>query len=154
LPNTVARALAETGLEPDCLELELTESMLLTDAGRAVEVMGKLRETGVRISVDDFGTGYSNLSYLIDLPIDFLKIDRAFVRDVTNNPRHAKLLKGIITMAHDLGLRVKAEGVETDCQRDILCRLHCDEAQGYLYSRPVPAGEFERLLASGGRAAA
>jgi diguanylate cyclase (GGDEF)-like protein len=147
LPEIVASVLDETGLEPDCLELELTESMLLTDAESAVKVMHGLRELGVLISVDDFGTGYSNLSYLIDLPINTLKIDRAFVRDVTNNLRHAKLLRSIITMAHDLGLTVKAEGVESESQRDMLCRLKCDEAQGYLFSRPVPADEFERLLA-------
>ncbi|MDQ3804182.1 MAG: EAL domain-containing protein, partial [Acidobacteriota bacterium] len=154
LLDTVACVLRETGLEAGCLELELTESMLLTDAERAVGLMGGLREMGVRISVDDFGTGYSNLSYLIDLPIDALKVDRAFVRDVTNNPKHAKLLKSIVTMAHDLGLKVKAEGVETESQRDMLCRLRCDEAQGYLFSRPVPADEFERLLRREGRASA
>jgi diguanylate cyclase (GGDEF)-like protein len=154
LPDTVARALDDAGLKPDCLELELTESMLLADARHAVGVLGELREMGVRISVDDFGTGYSNLSYLIDLPIDTLKVDRAFVRDVTNNPRHAKLLKSIITMAHDLGLKVNAEGVETESQRDMLCGLRCDEAQGYLFSRPVPAEEFERLLQCEGHAAA
>ncbi len=154
LPEAVARVLGEAGLEPDCLELELTESMLLTDAEHAVRVMGELREIGVRISVDDFGTGYSNLSYLVDLPIDILKVDRAFVRDVTNNPRHAKLLKSIITMAHDLGLKVKAEGVETESQQEMLCRLGCDEAQGYLFSRPVPPDEFGRLLLHEGQVAA
>jgi diguanylate cyclase (GGDEF)-like protein len=153
LPGVVASALREAGLGPDCLELELTESMLLTDAGHAVGVMGELRQFGVRISVDDFGTGYSNLSYLIDLPIDTLKVDRAFVRDVANNPRHAKLLESIITMAHGLGLKVKAEGVETEGQCHLLCRLRCDEAQGYLFSRPVTAAEFEGLLRQEGQAA-
>jgi diguanylate cyclase (GGDEF)-like protein len=154
LAEVVERALCEADLAPDCLELELTESMLLADAGNAVRVMCELREMGVRISVDDFGTGYSNLSYLVDLPIDILKVDRAFVRDVTNNPRHARLLESIIRMAHDLGLKVKAEGVETESQRDMLCRLGCDEAQGYLFSRPVPASEFELLLRGEGYAAA
>jgi diguanylate cyclase (GGDEF)-like protein len=154
LPELVACVLDETGLEPDCLELELTESMLLTDAECAVRVMRGLRELGVLISVDDFGTGYSNLSYLIDLPINNLKVDRTFVRDVTNNQRHAKLLRSIIMMAHELGLSVKAEGVESESQRDMLCRLKCDEAQGYLFSRPVPADEFERLLARDAHATA
>jgi EAL domain-containing protein (putative c-di-GMP-specific phosphodiesterase class I) len=126
--------------------LELTESSLVKDAERAIETLDALRGLGVRIAVDDFGTGYSSLSYLIDLPIDTLKIDRSFVRDATTHPRRAALLKGIVTLAHDLRLSVTAEGVETAEQRNMLCRLGCDEIQGYLFSRPVPADEFEALL--------
>lgn len=146
LAEDVVRALADARLDSRCLELELTESMLLKDAGRAAGTLGELRELGVKISVDDFGTGYSSLSYLIDLPIDALKIDRSFVSDATTNPRRAKLLKGIVTLAHDLSLKVKAEGVETAEQRDMLGHLGCDEMQGFLFSRPVPADEFEAML--------
>ncbi|MCA1613675.1 MAG: EAL domain-containing protein [Acidobacteria bacterium] len=146
LAGVVVRALADAQLDSRCLELELTESLLAKDAGRAAVTLGRLRELGVKISVDDFGTGYSSLSYLIDLPIDALKIDRSFVSDATTNPRRAKLLKGIVTLAHDLSLKVKAEGVETAEQRDMLGHLGCDEMQGFLFSRPVPADEFEAML--------
>jgi diguanylate cyclase (GGDEF)-like protein len=146
LEESVARALADAALDPRWLELELTESLLAKDAGRAVETLAALRELGIKVSVDDFGTGYSSLSYLIDLPIDTLKIDRAFVRDAVVNTRHATLLRGIIALAHDLKLGVKAEGVETSEQRDMLCQLGCDEMQGFLFSRPVPAAEFEAML--------
>ncbi|HEX6624217.1 MAG TPA: EAL domain-containing protein [Pyrinomonadaceae bacterium] len=146
LEESVARALADAALDPRWLELELTESLLAKDAGRAVETLTALRELGLKVSVDDFGTGYSSLSYLIDLPIDTLKIDRAFVRDAVVNTRHATLLRGIIALAHDLKLGVKAEGVETSEQRDMLCQLGCDEMQGFLFSRPVPAAEFEAML--------
>jgi diguanylate cyclase (GGDEF)-like protein len=146
LSESVERVLGEAGLDPRWLELELTESSLVKDAAQAIETLGALRGLGVKIAVDDFGTGYSSLSYLIDLPIDTLKIDRSFVRDATTHPRRAKLLKGIVTLAHDLRLSVTAEGVETAEQRDMLCRLGCDEIQGYLFSRPVPADEFEAML--------
>ncbi len=146
LVESVVRALADARLDSHCLELELTESLLVKDAERAAVTLTELRELGVKISVDDFGTGYSSLSYLIDLPIDALKIDRSFVGDATTNPRRAKLLKGIVTLAHDLSLKVKAEGVETVEQRDMLGHLGCDEMQGYLFSRPVPADEFESML--------
>lgn len=146
LSESVLRVLSEVGLDPRWLELELTESSLVIDAGRAIGTLGGLRELGVNIAVDDFGTGYSCLSYLNDLPVDTLKIDRSFVRDATTNARRAKLLKGIVTLAHDLRLRVKAEGVETKEQREMLCRFGCDEMQGYLFSRPVPASEFEAML--------
>ena len=153
LAESVVRTLADAALDSNCLELELTESVLVKDAGRAAGTLGGLRELGVKISVDDFGTGYSSLSYLIDLPIDALKIDRSFVSDATTNPRRAKLLKGIVTLAHDLSLKVKAEGVETAEQRDMLGHLGCDEMQGYLFSRPVPADEFELMLRQEQRAA-
>ncbi|HKO45612.1 MAG TPA: EAL domain-containing protein [Pyrinomonadaceae bacterium] len=146
LSGSVLSVLSEVGLDPRWLELELTESSLVIDAGRAVGTLSGLRELGVKIAVDDFGTGYSSLSYLIDLPIDTLKIDRSFVCDATTNAKRAKLLKGIVTLAHDLKLRVKAEGVETAEQREMLCRFGCDDMQGYLFSRPVPAGEFEAML--------
>lgn len=146
LSESMVQVLSEAGLDPQWLELELTESSLVKDAVRAIETLGSLRELGVKIAVDDFGTGYSSLSYLIDLPIDTLKIDRSFVRDATTHPRRAALLKGIVTLAHDLRLSVTAEGVETAEQRDMLCRLGCDEIQGFLFNRPVPADEFEAML--------
>lgn len=146
LAEGVLRVLSDTGLDPQWLELELTESLLVKDAARAVRTLSELRALGIKIAVDDFGTGYSSLSYLIELPVDALKIDRSFVRDATTDSKRAKLLKGIITLAHDLNLTVKAEGIETVEQRDMLCRLGCDELQGYLFSRPIPAGELAALL--------
>lgn len=146
--GTVAGVLEETGLDPACLELELTESMIMqnTDAVRATLLA--LSEMGVRISVDDFGTGYSSLSYLKRFPINTLKIDKSFVRDVTIDGDDAAIVTAIIAMAHRLRLRVVAEGVENEGQLEFLRRYSCDEMQGYLFSRPVPAGDFADLLAS------
>ncbi len=146
--GTVARILEETGVDPCCLELELTESMIMqnTDAVRASLLA--LSEMGVRISVDDFGTGYSSLSYLKRFPINTLKIDKSFVRDVTTDGDDAAIVTAIIAMAHRLRLRVVAEGVENDGQLEFLRRYSCDEMQGYLFSRPVPAPDFANLMAA------
>jgi diguanylate cyclase (GGDEF)-like protein len=149
LVQTVSRALADARLDPRWLELELTESSLVTDVPRAAETLEGLRALGVSISVDDFGTGYSSLSYLINLPVDTLKIDRSFVTGATADARCAALLRGTVTLARDLGMGVKAEGVETAEQRDKLLALGCPDMQGYLFGRPAPAREFEELIARG-----
>jgi diguanylate cyclase (GGDEF)-like protein len=150
LSDVVARILRETGLDSHYLELELTESSIMKDAESSVRTLGELKEMGVKIAIDDFGTGYSSLGYLKRLPIDMLKIDQSFVRDVTTDPDDAALVMAIIALAHNLRLRVTAEGVETEEQRRFLHLLRCDEWQGYLCSRPLPAEAFEELLSSRG----
>ena len=149
LSAKIFQILGETGLDPRYLELELTESSIMESAEYAVKVLGELREAGVEISIDDFGTGYSSLGYLKRLPIDTLKIDQSFVREVTTEPDSTAIVQAIIALAHNLGLKVVAEGVETEEQSRLLHLLGCDQAQGYLFSKPLPAEEFGRKL--GGR---
>ncbi len=146
LAETIIGIIRETGLNPHSLNLELTESSIMKNAESAVKTLGELKETGISISIDDFGTGYSSLGYLKQLPIDILKIDRSFVQDVTTNPDDAALVMTIITLAHNLRLKVVAEGVETEEQLQLLHLLRCDEWQGYLFSKPVPAEDFRKLL--------
>lgn len=146
--ETVMDALGDTGLNARNLELELTESILIQRTNAVNEVMRKLHETGVQLSIDDFGTGYSSLSYLKHLPIDKLKIDQSFVRDMTNNPEDAAIVSAIISLAHNLRLRVIAEGVETVEQQEFLCSRGCDEMQGYFFSEPLLADEATKLLAA------
>jgi diguanylate cyclase (GGDEF)-like protein/PAS domain S-box-containing protein len=146
LEADVARALAEHDIPPGLLELELTETSLMVNTERTIECLRTLRERGVQVSIDDFGTGYSSLAYLRRFPIDKLKIDIAFVRDVTSNPDDAAIVRAIITMAHSLNLLVVAEGVETPAQQCYLLRHHCDQIQGYLVSRPLPADEAAQLI--------
>jgi diguanylate cyclase (GGDEF)-like protein/PAS domain S-box-containing protein len=139
-------AVAETGLDPKYLELELTESVLMKHTDLAASILKILRGKGVQVSVDDFGTGYSSLSYLQKFPLDALKIDQSFVRWITTNPNEATLVSAIIHMGQSLHLRVIAEGVETAEDLAFLKAHNCDEAQGYYFSRPVPAGQFAKLL--------
>lgn len=146
LSETVIRILSETGFSPTQLDLELTEGSIMKNAEFAIRVLGELKELGIQSSLDDFGTGYSSLSYLKRLPIDTLKIDQSFVRDATTDPDDAAIVMAIITLAHNLRLKVIAEGVETEEQLRFLHLLKCDEMQGYLFSRPLPAEEFQRLL--------
>jgi diguanylate cyclase (GGDEF)-like protein len=149
LAEVVVRILQETGLNPHNLELELTESSIMKNAESAVRTLGELKAMGVKIAIDDFGTGYSSLGYLKRLPIDILKIDRSFVSDVTTDPDDAALVMTIITLAHNLRLKVVAEGVDTEEQLSFLHLLRCDEWQGYLFSRPLPVEAFEELLMQG-----
>ncbi|HYE13242.1 MAG TPA: EAL domain-containing protein [Pyrinomonadaceae bacterium] len=149
IAEVVDRALAETGLEARFLELELTESTIMADAEFAARVLGRLGERGVRASIDDFGTGYSSLSYLKRLPVDTLKIDRSFIRDSVSNGDDTAIVTGVVNLAHSLRLKVVAEGVETEEQMKLLSGLECDEMQGYLFSRPLPAGEVRRILFAG-----
>jgi diguanylate cyclase (GGDEF)-like protein/PAS domain S-box-containing protein len=147
----VERTLAETGLEPHWLELEITESMLLRDEKLVVEALRRLRERGVRVAVDDFGTGYSSLAYLRSLPVDSLKIDRSFIRGIADHEDEAALTAAIVTMGHALRLCVVAEGVETRGQRELLERWGCDELQGYLFAHPMPSADLERWWRTNGR---
>jgi diguanylate cyclase (GGDEF)-like protein/PAS domain S-box-containing protein len=153
LAQQLTAILAESGVDPDRVELEVTESMVMQNAEEALAVLNDLRRVGVRIAIDDFGTGYSSLIYLKRLPIDTLKIDKAFIGDLTDDPDDKAITATIITMAHSLGLHVVAEGVETEAQLGYLRGQGCDEAQGYWLSRPLePALAFafirERLDAA------
>ena len=147
LAETVMRILEETDLGPECLELELTESSIMSNAEATIVVLTKLQTKGIAISVDDFGTGFSSLSYLKRLPIDSLKVDQSFVRDLATDPDDDALVMAIVSLAHTLRLRVVAEGVETAEQLRFLRLLRCDEIQGYLISKPLPVEGIERLLA-------
>jgi diguanylate cyclase (GGDEF)-like protein len=146
LPGQVASMLAARGVPPQALQLEITEEFLLADRDRARSILTQLRDSGVQISVDDYGTGYSSLSYLRDLPIDELKLDRSFIIPMTHDARTLALVSSTIDLAHSLGLRMVAEGVETTGAYTELTRLGCDQAQGYLMSRPVPAAELDHWL--------
>ncbi|MEG4800714.1 EAL domain-containing response regulator [Microcoleus sp. ARI1-B5] len=149
LSSRVAEILGEIGLEPSCLELELTESMMVEDAESAIATLQQLKDLGVSISIDDFGTGYSSLSYLTQYPFDVLKIDRCFISNITDGCTNAAIVKAIIEMAHSLCLEVIAEGVETEAEKDFLWRYECDAMQGYLFSPPLSAADFEQLLVEG-----
>jgi diguanylate cyclase (GGDEF)-like protein/PAS domain S-box-containing protein len=142
----IERVLLETGLDPACLELELTESLFMSDVTPAVELLHRMKALGVQLSIDDFGTGYSSFSYLSRFPIDVLKIDRSFVNDLHVDANDAAIVASIIALAHNLRLSVIAEGVETVEQLDYLRHQGCDEMQGYYFSRPLPELEFEQLL--------
>ena len=149
LLHAVAQALADTGFDAACLELELTESMVMHDVEQATAIMAKLKALGVQLSIDDFGTGYSSLAYLRHFPIDVLKIDKTFVNDITHSMDDAAIVRAIISLAHSLRLKVIAEGVETEQQLAFLRRHGCDQMQGYLFSRPLAAPAFETLLLEG-----
>ena len=146
LLQDVARILAETGLDPATLEFEITESMVMHNPQHAVKLLNELKAMGIHLSIDDFGTGYSSLSYLKRFPIDSVKIDRSFIRDIPDDPDDAAITQAIIAMAHGLRLTVIAEGVETTGQVRFLRDHGCDEIQGYYFSKPLPEAEFLRLL--------
>ncbi len=141
--------LRETGLDPASLEIELTESVLMKHADASAAILQALRDVGVRVAIDDFGTGYSSLAYLRTFAVDTLKIDLSFVSQILTPEDDAGLVRAVISMAHGLGLRVVAEGVETPAQLAVLQAQGCDEAQGYYFSRPVPAEQFAELLRNG-----
>lgn len=148
LSHMVKEALQETGIAPEQLELEITESCIMLDREKSFTVLSELKTLGVRLSIDDFGTGYSSLAYLQELDAHKLKIDIAFVRDMTTNNGNASIVKAIIALGHSLGLEVIAEGVETPGQARYLRSLQCDVMQGYLTSKPLPAEEMTRFLAA------
>jgi EAL domain-containing protein (putative c-di-GMP-specific phosphodiesterase class I) len=138
--------LKETGMDPRSLELEVTESVLMKHAEVAAAILQTLRDKGVRVSIDDFGTGYSSLSYLRTFPLDALKIDQSFVRQIDVAPDDTAIVTAIISMGQSLGLRIIAEGVETNEDLLFLKARDCDEAQGFYFSRPVTATQFVKLL--------
>ncbi|WP_268796956.1 putative bifunctional diguanylate cyclase/phosphodiesterase [Pseudomonas huanghezhanensis] len=146
LITDISNALKDSQIEPRWLELELTESSLMENTAHTIASLHRLRAIGVKISIDDFGTGYSSLAYLRKFPIDKLKIDIAFVREVTSNPQDAAITRTIIELAHSLNLQVIAEGIETKEQWALLTEQGCDHGQGYLFSKPLPLAELEVLL--------
>ncbi|MBW4460981.1 MAG: EAL domain-containing protein [Nodosilinea sp. WJT8-NPBG4] len=147
LVQTITQILNQTQLDPNCLELELTETSLMDDIESAIAILGELKAVGIKISLDDFGTGYSSLNYLKRLPLDILKIDRSFINDIFHAPQNATIVTTIIAMARGLKLRVIAEGVETQEQFNFLREQGCQAIQGYLFSPAVPAEQFEAFLA-------
>ncbi|MBQ5946016.1 EAL domain-containing protein [Massilia sp. ST3] len=149
IPATVRRILDETGLEPRLLELELTESASMKDPQKTFAILRQLKDMGVRLAIDDFGTGYSNLNYLKRFPVDKLKLDQSFVCDIVSDPDDLSISRAVIAMGHGLRLTVIAEGVESQGQLSLLADNGCDEMQGYLFSRPVPAEECEVLMREG-----
>jgi diguanylate cyclase (GGDEF)-like protein/PAS domain S-box-containing protein len=149
LEDEIRGALKRHDIAPELLELELTESCLMSNAESTITVLRNLKALGIKISIDDFGTGYSSLAYLKRFPIDKLKIDIAFIREVTSNPDDAAIVLAIIHMAHSLKLKVVAEGVEKEAQLAYLRRHNCDEMQGYYFSRPIPEAEFTQMLSEG-----
>jgi EAL domain-containing protein (putative c-di-GMP-specific phosphodiesterase class I) len=144
--EVVAKALNESGLPPRALDLELTESIIMENSKETLATLYELKSMGVKISVDDFGTGYSSLGYLKRFPVDLIKIDHAFVRDLATSPDDAAITTAIIAMARSLKLEVLAEGVETPAQAEFLLERGCNLMQGYMFGRPLPAPKFERLL--------
>ncbi|KPB25433.1 GGDEF domain-containing protein [Pseudomonas syringae] len=148
LAETVKHVVEAYGINPALLEFELTESMLMIDPESAVEILRDIKSYGISLSVDDFGTGYSSLAYLKRFPLDALKIDRAFIKDITSNHEDAAITRAVIVLAHELGLKVIAEGVETVDQLELLVAYGCDQMQGYLFSKPVISDECAAMIKS------
>jgi EAL domain-containing protein (putative c-di-GMP-specific phosphodiesterase class I) len=146
LPDRIAELLTANGMKAEWLELEITESVIMADPARAREILGQLNKMGLRLSIDDFGTGYSSLGYLRKLPVHYIKIDKSFVMDMIQNEDDRVIVRSIVDLAHNLGLKVVAEGVESQEALDRLKELGCDLAQGYHMSRPLPAPEITHWL--------
>jgi EAL domain-containing protein (putative c-di-GMP-specific phosphodiesterase class I) len=142
LEELIAQALEHSGLDPACLELEVTESTLVQDTEKFIQALQRLTAMGIRISIDDFGTGYSNLSYLQRFSVDTLKIDQSFVRTLTTNPQNQTLVTAIIQMAKGLNLNTIAEGIEDEATRALLAELKCDQGQGYGFAKPLAPDDF------------
>jgi EAL domain-containing protein (putative c-di-GMP-specific phosphodiesterase class I) len=146
LAGKIQRLMRTTGVMPNCLEIEITENTLLTDIDRATDILKNMHDMGVNVSIDDYGTGYSSLAYLKKLPLHTLKIDKSFVRDMARDENDAVIVRSTIDLAHNLGYRVVAEGVEDDEAYDLLEMLGCDSVQGYHVSVPLAAMPFESWL--------
>jgi EAL domain-containing protein (putative c-di-GMP-specific phosphodiesterase class I) len=146
LVKDIADALESTGLQPELLELELTESMVIQNPERAGKVLAEIKKMGPKLAIDDFGVGYSSLTHLKRFPIDTLKVDRSFIRDLPQDLEDKAITEAIIAMGRSLHLRVVAEGVETQEQQTFLQDHACDEMQGFFFSKPITGGEFAKLL--------
>jgi EAL domain-containing protein (putative c-di-GMP-specific phosphodiesterase class I) len=154
LASEIHKTLELTGLDPACLQLEIIETIAMGDAEKSGHVLSQLKALGVRLSIDDFGTGYSSLSRLRRIPVDTLKIDRAFISHMESDSESREIVRIIIMLAHNLGLKVVAEGTETEAQISLLKQLNCEMAQGYLFSRPAPERTMSDLLSAQGFLAA
>jgi predicted signal transduction protein with EAL and GGDEF domain len=154
LASEIGKTLQEVGLDPRCLQLEIIETIAMGDAEKSGQVLAQLKALGVRLSIDDFGTGYSSLSRLRRIPVDTLKIDRTFIMNMDTDPENREIVRTIIMLAHNLGLKVVAEGTETQAHIDQLKQLDCEMAQGYLYSKPADDQAMLKLLAGSGSVAA
>ncbi len=147
LVRSIESILRSVQFQAASLEFEITETVAMTNADDSIGIMRQLKNLGIALALDDFGTGYSSLSHLKRFPIDKLKIDKSFVRDIPNDGNDLAIVSAIIAMAHALGLKIQAEGVETDAQAEFLRECECELAQGFLFGRPLPADEFESLFA-------
>ncbi|MBV8151677.1 MAG: EAL domain-containing protein, partial [Candidatus Eremiobacteraeota bacterium] len=146
LVHRIEEVCAAEGIDPAQLEIEITEGAMMADVAGAIPMLDQIKTLGCMISIDDFGTGYSSLAYVKQLPVDYLKIDRSFVRDLAVDLADQAIAKTIVTMSHSLGLRVIAEGVETQEQLEFLKQLDCDEIQGFLLGKPMPSDDLNALL--------
>ena len=145
-PSLIREVLDDVGYDAKKLELEITETAVMNDMRDAIDVLNQLHDIGVSLSIDDFGTGYSSLSYLRQLPVNRIKIDRSFIAEIDTTDAAAAIARAVVTLGQSLGLEVVAEGVETASPLQYLKDINCDEAQGFLYSRPVPPEEFELYI--------
>jgi PAS domain S-box-containing protein len=148
LASEIRKSIELTGIDPSCLQFEIIETIAMGDAEKSGQVLAQLKALGARLSIDDFGTGYSSLSRLRRIPVDTLKIDRAFISNMERDRENREIVRAIIVLAHNLGLKVVAEGTETEEHVNLLKQLNCEMAQGYLYSRPIDAASMSKLLAS------
>jgi EAL domain-containing protein (putative c-di-GMP-specific phosphodiesterase class I) len=146
LPDQIASLLRSTGVPSGQLELEITESAIMDDPQRAMRTLKAIRELGVHFAIDDFGTGYSSLAHLKKMPVSSIKIDKSFTQNMESDNDSAVIVRAIVDLGHNLGLKVVAEGVETLAAKEMLLDFNCDEAQGYYFSRPVTAGDISRLM--------
>jgi EAL domain-containing protein (putative c-di-GMP-specific phosphodiesterase class I) len=151
LVASIAQILQETGLDPKWLGLEITESIAMKNADFTISALNEIKKMKIKLSMDDFGTGYSSLSYLKRFPLETLKIDRSFVRDITTDPNDAAIVNAVVALAHSLKLSVVAEGVETETQLEFLKNNHCDYVQGYIFSHPLSEENFFKELKAHGR---
>ena len=146
LVKRIKRILDETGFPPTRLKLEITESVFIEHKEAAIQMLNQLREIGIEINIDDFGTGYSNLSYLMQMPIATLKIDRSFISQITEDGKNTEIVETIVLLARNMGMKVIAEGVETASQMEQLKKLRCEGAQGFYFSRPMCFEELQSFL--------
>jgi diguanylate cyclase len=146
LPNQIEALLCDTGVPPNNLELEITETSIMSDPQRVIRTLNEIRQLGVRFAIDDFGTGYSSFAYLTKLPVSCIKIDKSFVQNIETDRDSSVIVKSIIDLGHNLGLKVVAEGVETKSAKKLLTAYHCDDGQGYYFCRPIPADDMTKFL--------
>jgi EAL domain-containing protein (putative c-di-GMP-specific phosphodiesterase class I) len=146
LPEQIEALLRDTGVSPENLELEITETSIMSDPQRVIRTLHQIRQLGVRFAIDDFGTGYSSFAYLTKLPVSCIKIDKSFVQNIETDRDNSVIVKSIIDLGHNLGMKVVAEGVETGTAKKMLAAFQCDDGQGYHFCRPIPADAMTKFL--------